>query len=103
MTQLDSLETLGSILDATPSTTPLFTAHFYTITKQLLKSTLKHPTTHRYLYAIVAAHISGPFDTVEDLESFLDGYWPYETPISGDPITTTHNSHSFFFFTVYIS
>ena len=45
----------------------------------------------------MAAHITGPFDTVEDLESFLDGYWPYETPISGDPITTTHNSHAFFF------
>lgn len=36
MTQLHSLETLGSFLDATPSTTPLFTAHSYTITKQLL-------------------------------------------------------------------
>lgn len=95
MTQLDSLENLGSFLDATPSTTPLFTAYFYTITNQLLKSTWKHPTTHRYLYAIVAAHISGPFDTVEDLNSFLDDYWPYETPIPEDPITTTHNSQAF--------
>ena len=94
MTQLDSLETLGSFLDATPSTTSLFTAHFYTITKKLLKSTWKPPITDRYLYTIMAAHISGPFDTVEDLKLFLDGYWPHETPIPG-PFTTTHNSHTF--------
>ena len=95
MTHLDSLETLGSFLDAIPSTKPLLTSHFYTLTKQLLKSTWKHPTTHRYLYAIVAAHISGPFDTVEDLNSFLDDYWPHDTPLPQDPITTTHNSHAF--------
>lgn len=95
MTHLDSLETLGLFLDAAPSATPLFTSHFYTITKQILKSTWKHPTTHRYLYAIVAAHISGQFDTVKDLEWFLDDYWPHETPMPEDPITTTHNSHAF--------
>ena len=95
MIHLDSLENLGSFLDATPSATSLFTTHFYTITKQILKSTWKHPTTLRYLYAIVAANISGQFDTVKDLESFLDDYWPHETPIPEDPINTTHNSHAF--------
>lgn len=70
MTHLDSFETLGLFLDATPSTTPLFTAHFYTITKQTLKSTWKHPTTQVFI-----RHRGSPY--------------------LRDPITTTHNSHAF--------
>ena len=42
----------------------------------------------------MAARISGPFNTVDHLNWFLDQYWPHKTPIPGDPITT-NNSHAF--------
>ena len=74
MTQLGSLQTLREVLTAMPSLIPLFNAHFYGITKELLKTAFQ-PQLHPYIYAILAAHFSVQPQTVNELESFLTHFF----------------------------